>query len=149
MSASYKKITSYLEKSKNNDRFGNFENALDVFVKGELVAFFAENGYTGISDDVKLGREKELFLSMKMSDVRVMVGIYEDKLEFACVNSFDMKNGFVAYVIEDGVTDIQKTLEMLDSEIRETVDLIPLENVAEDKKMNAAKKSISAKALIL
>ena len=51
MSASYKKITSYLEKSKNNDRFGNFENALDVFVKGELVAFFAENGYTGISDE--------------------------------------------------------------------------------------------------
>lgn len=145
MSASYKKITSYLEKSKNSDRFGNFENALDLLVKGELVAFFAENGYTDISDDVRLGREKEIFLAMKMSDVRVMVGIYEDKLEFACVSQHDMKNGFAAYVTEDGISDIPMTLAALDDEIRKTIDTIPLENNADDKKGTDSKRISSSK----
>jgi hypothetical protein len=145
MSASYKKITSYLEKSKNSDRFGNFENALDLLVKGELVAFFAENGYTDISDDVRLGREKEIFLAMKMSDVRVMVGIYEDKLEFACVSQHDMKNGFAAYVTEDGISDIPRTLATLDAEIRKTIDTIPLENNADDKKGTDSKRISSSK----
>ena len=145
MSASYKKITSYLEKSKNSDRFGNFENALDLLVKGELVAFFAENGYTDISDDVRLGREKEIFLAMKMSDVRVMVGIYEDKLEFACVSQHDMKNGFAAYVTEDGISDIPRTLATLDDEIRKTIDTIPLENNADDKKGTDSKRISSSK----
>lgn len=145
MSASYKKITSYLEKSKNSDRFGSFENALDLLVKGELVAFFAENGYTDISDDVRLGREKEIFLAMKMSDVRVMVGIYEDKLEFACVSQHDMKNGFAAYVTEDGNSDIPMTLATLDNEIRKTIDTIPLENNADDKKGTDSKRISSSK----
>ena len=145
MSASYKKITSYLEKSKNSDRFGNFENALDLLVKGELVAFFAENGYTDISDDVRLGREKEIFLAMKMSDVRVMVGIYEDKLEFACVSQHDMKNGFAAYVTEDGISDIPRTLATLDAEVRKTIDTIPLENNADDKKGTDSKRISSSK----